>query len=115
MVTERQYKNALAVIEKYKEQQKVLKQENIKANNISLSTELWDLHDKELISPKLISKLYEHHKRTVYVQDVYKPCTLEYFTDINQYVFSKWYGVGKKTVEEFVSLMALAGHVVPID
>lgn len=115
MVTERQYKNALAVIEKYKEQQKLLKQENIKANNISLSTELWNLYEENLISTKLLSALHSYYKSTVYVHELDKPCTLEYFTKINQYGFSKWHGVGKKTVDEFVDLMHAAGHVVPKD
>lgn len=115
MITERKYKNALAVIEQYKEQQENLKREKIKDHNISLSTELWDLYDNKLISTKLLSALHSYHKSNVFVHEAHLPCTLQYFTGINQYGFSRWYGVGKKTVDEFVDLMHGAGHVVPKD
>ncbi len=115
MITERKYKNALAVIEQYNKEQEQLQKEKLESHNINLSTELWYLYDNKLISNKLLNRLYEYHKSNVYMHEAHLPCTLSYFTKINQYGFSHWYGVGKKTVQEFVNLMAEAGHIVPKD
>jgi len=115
MITERKYKNALAIVEQYKKEQELFKLDKIKSFNVSLSSELYDLYQEGLISSKLMSFLYQYYKSYVLVQDIDKPLTLEFFTGINQYGFSNWYGVGKKTLDEFINIMAAAGHIVPKD
>lgn len=106
MVTERSYKNALKVIKAYEEQQKNLKFEKFKELNLTLDTNLIDL--AEYISTNLFHALHEPNYCVWYNEHQ----KLSYFTDITKENFLRYHNVGKKTVEEFVNLMAIAGHTV---
>jgi hypothetical protein len=112
MVSERSYKHALKIIEQYKQEQIELQKDRLSTAEITLSTTLKELYSKKLVSSKLAAVLYDYFKNNYVVERGESP-TLEIFTDINEYSFSKWYQVGKKTVDEFVALMAAAGYTVP--
>lgn len=111
MITERKYKNALAVVEQYRLQQSELQKNKLRNADITLSTTLDELYDKELITSRLAGILRSFHKCYVLVGDN-KPPTLEFFTGINITGIQCWRGIGKKTLNEFKDLMAAAGHRV---
>jgi hypothetical protein len=112
MVSERSYKHALKVIEQYKKEQIELQKDRLSTAEITLSTTLKELHSKKLVSNKLAAALYNYFKYNYVIERGESP-KLEIFTDINEYSFGKWNQVGKKTVDEFIALMAAAGHAVP--
>lgn len=106
MITERKYKNALLVIKAYEEQIKNQKLEKIKELGITLDTEIETLSSH--ISSKLYSVLYD--RRYYYWNN--RPQKLSDVTNLTKAELSKWRNIGKKTVDEFVNLMAVAGHTV---
>ena len=106
MVTERSYKHALKVIKAYEEQQKNLKFEKLKELGITLDTCILDL--TEHISVRLFSALYDKHFYSWWERNQ----KLSDFITVTEKEISKWYNVGKGTVEEFKNLMAIAGHTV---
>jgi len=111
MITERKYKNALAVVEQYRLQQSELQRAKLSNADITLSTTLEEVYDKKLITSKLAHVLLTYHKHYVLVGDN-NPPTLEFFTGINVTGIQCWSGVGKKTLKEFIDLMAAVGHAV---
>jgi hypothetical protein len=111
MITERKYKNALAVVEQYRLEQSELQKDKLSNADLALSTTLQEVYDKKLITSKLAGILRTYHKYNVLVGDN-KPPTLEYFTSIHVTSMQCWGGVGKKTLREFIDLMAAVGHRV---
>lgn len=111
MITERKYKNALAVVEQYRLQQSELQKNKLSNADITLSTTLDEVYDKKLITSKLAGVLRTYHRYYVLVGHN-KPPTLEFFTGINVTGIQCWSGVGKKTLREFIDLMAVVGHRV---
>lgn len=106
MITEIKYRNALKVIKAYEEQTKNQKFEKIKELGITLDTEIENLSSH--ISTKLYSVLYD---RSFYRWNE-RPQKLSDFTNLTKAELSKWRNIGKKSVDEFVNLMAIAGHTV---
>lgn len=106
MITERKYKNALLVIKAYEEQTKNQKFEKIKELSITLDTEIETLSSH--ISSKLYSMLYD--RKYYYYNN--RPQKLSDLTNFTKAELSKWHNIGKKTVDEFVNLMAIAKHTV---
>jgi hypothetical protein len=110
MVTERRYKNALAVVEQYKKEQEELKQINLQNENITLDDNIHELCSRGLVGPKLTSILY-------YIwgwrdwNDI-RVFSLRFFTDQTVSEFQHYRGIGKKTLAEFIQLMDAAGHKV---
>lgn len=111
MMTERKYKNALAVVEQYRQQKSELQKDKLINADLTLSTTLQEVYDKKLITNKLAGILRTYHKYHVLVGDN-KPPTLEFFTGIHVTGMQCWGGVGKKTLREFIDLMAAVGHKV---
>jgi hypothetical protein len=111
MITERKYKNALAVVEQYRQQQSELQKDKLSNADITLSTTLKEVYDRKLITNKLAGVLRTYHKCFVLVGDD-NPPTLEFFTSIRVTGIQCWPGVGKKTLKEFIDLMAAVGHKV---
>lgn len=112
MVTERSYKHALAVIEQYNKEQEESKEVNLKNAGITLDDDIYELYSKGLISSKLTLNLRQVWKWENEWRDNPKDFILNFFTDLTKTEFSKHRGVGKKTVDEFVKLMAIANHTV---
>ena len=112
MVTERSYKHALAVIEQYNKEQEESKETNLKNAGITLHDDIYDLYSKRLISSKLTLNLRQIWKWENEWRDDPKDFILNFFTDLTKKEFSKYRCVGKKTVDEFVKLMAIAKHTV---
>lgn len=111
MVTERSYKHALAVIEQYNKEQEESKEANLKNAGITLDDDIHELNSKGLISHKLTLILYREWgwSRAWNSKERF---TLSLFTDLTINGFSQHRGVGKKTVDEFIKVMAAAGHTV---
>jgi hypothetical protein len=61
-ISERKYKNALAVVNQYRAQQKELEKNKVKESGITLATTLKELKDNNFISPKLYRTLEETYK-----------------------------------------------------
>lgn len=115
MVTEKQYFNALAIVAKYVDEQRArVKATKYEGKFITMFCGLESLYFNDVISSKLRSALETYHKYTVLIGDN-QPPTLAYYKEVSQSELGSLRGVGKKTVDEFVDLMAAAGHVVPID
>ena len=112
MVTERSYKHALAVIEQYNKEQEKSKEANLKNAGITLDNDIYDLYSKGLISSKLTLNLRQVWKWENEWKNDPKDFILNSFTDLTKTEFSTYRGVGKKTVDEFVKLMAIAEHTV---
>ena len=112
MVTERSYKHALAVIEQYNKEQEESKELNLKNAGITLDDDIYELYSKGLISSKLTLNLRQVWKWENEWKNDPKDFILNSFTDLTKTEFSTYRGVGKKTVDEFVKLMAIAEHTV---
>ena len=112
MVTERSYKHALAVIEQYNKEQEKSKEANLKNAGITLHDDIYDLYSKRLISSKLTLNLRQIWQWENAWKDYPEDFILNFFTDLTKTEFSKHRCIGKKTVDEFVKLMAIAGHTV---
>jgi hypothetical protein len=113
-ISERKYKNALAVINQYKAQQKELEKNKVKESGITLATTLKELKDNNLISPKLYRTLEEIYKwdYAYSINDTPLEPYIGFFIETKYEDISKWRGIGKTMRDEFVSLMAAAGHEV---
>ena len=105
MITEKKYKKALSVIKEYEEQQAQLKKEKIFAQEITLDSIARDLWRECIISHRLFIRIF---CSTSYTGN--KP--LSEFTSLTKAEISKYHNVGKTTIEEFINLMASAGHTV---
>jgi hypothetical protein len=112
MVTERRYKNALVVIEQYKKEQEELRQLSLQKEGITLDADIHELNSKGLVSDSLTYKLYQLWNWERAWNSNPKDFTLNLFTDLTNTEFSNHRGVGKKTLDEFIKLMAAAGHTV---
>lgn len=106
MITKRKYNNALLVIKAYEEQIRNQKLEKIKELSITLDTEIESLSSD--ISTKLYNVLYD---RSFYRWNN-RLQKLSDFTNLTKAELSRWNRIGKKTIDEFVNLMAIAGHTV---
>jgi DNA-directed RNA polymerase alpha subunit len=105
MITEKKYKNALSVIKQYEEQQAQLKKEKIFQQEITLKSVARDLWLNNIISYRLFNRVFccEYFRGA-------RP--LSEFTTLTKAEVSKYSGIGKATVDEFINIMAAAGHIV---
>jgi hypothetical protein len=100
MITERQYRNALAVVKRYQDEQEQIKLSKINCENITLDTSIDDLYYAGVITPRLYNKLRK------------LGITLHDLTYITLHEFSLGYGVGDRMITDFVELMNMSGHKV---
>lgn len=105
MITEKKYQKALCIIKEYEAQQALLKKEKILQRDITLESIARDLWTDNVISFRLFNRVFcSTHFRGV------RP--LSEFTTLTKAELSKYHGIGKTTIEEFVNIMAAAGHTV---
>jgi hypothetical protein len=106
MITKRKYENALKVVKEYEQQQRLAIYDSLKSQNLTPDTEFFDVDG---ISDKLGGLMYSYYKSTVSTADWGKPLTLSYFADLKAEEFTRYRGVGSKTLMEYVALMDAAG------
>jgi hypothetical protein len=111
-ISERQYKNAVATINEYRAQQKELEKNKVYTSGITLATTLKELMDNKLITPRLYYKLEQIYKSeyAYSIKDTPLDPYIGFFIETRYEDVAKWYGVGKGMKDEFVTLMAAAGH-----
>jgi hypothetical protein len=105
MITEKKYKKALSVIKEYEKQQTQLKKEKIFQQEITLESVARELWLDNIISYRLFNRVFCSGYFTGN-----RP--LSEFTSLTKVEVSKYSGIGKTTVEEFINIMAAAGHTV---
>jgi len=110
MVTKRQYEAALKVIAQYKEEQSQKRLNELSLEKINPDTSLYELHERKLISSKLLWILrdqlpYEGSS----MRDQMIPST---FKDMSKADLLKIHGVGTSLLNEFVYIMRFAGFEI---
>jgi hypothetical protein len=106
MITKRKYENALKVVKEYEQQQKLEVWDLFKSQKLTLDTNLFDIKG---ISPKLGIALIKYRQWTETTANYHMPTTLSWFVNLSAEEFSRYRGVGKKTLEEYTTLMNAAG------
>jgi|LakMenEpi03Aug12_release.lakeMendotaPanAssembly.Ray.scaffolds.fasta_scaffold2963142_1 hypothetical protein len=96
MITERKYRNALAVVKRYQDEQAQIKLSKMNCANIDLDANIRDLYYSEVITTRLYNVM-----RNYFDYDV----TLREFKDLNIDDFMRLHNVGKRTINEFIKLM----------
>lgn len=114
MVTEESYKHALEIVKAYREQQKNNRLE-IEEQERNLQIEKWK--ELNVTLDTCMSDIYGHiHHNLFYALrgrgNNFFDSKLSNYTRVTKEQLYKFDRIGKKTVDEFVNLMAAAGHKV---
>ena len=114
MVTEESYKHALEIVKAYREQQKNNRLE-IEEQERNLQIEKWK--ELNVTLDTSMSDIYGHINHNLFyalrqIRPQFFELSLSFFRGVTKEQLYKFDRIGKKTVDEFVNLMAAAGHKV---
>lgn len=96
MITKRQYENAMATIKRYQDEQSQIKLSKMMTATINRHTRIKDMYYAGVISPRLYNVLYRYFDYDVKLEDL---------SEIDVDKFHLLYGVGDRTIKEFLKLM----------
>jgi hypothetical protein len=96
MITKRQYENAMAMIKRYQDEQSQIKLSKMMTATINRHTRIKDMYYAGVISPRLYNVLYRYFDYDVKLEDL---------SEIDVDKFHLLYGVGDRTIKEFLKLM----------
>ena len=96
MITERRYRNALAIVKRYQEEQDQIKFSRMSCANITSDTRIKDLYYRSIITPRLYNILRRNYYETI--GDL---------SEIKVDDFKLWRNVGDRTLNEFIKLKEL--------
>jgi DNA-directed RNA polymerase alpha subunit len=96
MITERRYRNALAIVKRYQEEQDQIKFSRMSCANIKSDTRIKDLYYRSIITPRLYNILRRNYYETI--GDL---------SEIKVDDFKRWRNVGDRTLNEFIKLKEL--------
>jgi len=96
MITKRQYENAMAMIKRYQDEQSQIKLSKLMTATINRHTRIKDMYYDGVISPRLYNVLYRYFDYDVKLEDL---------SEIDVDKFHLLYGVGDRTIKEFLKLM----------
>jgi hypothetical protein len=97
MITKRQYENAIATVKRYQEEQEQIKLSKINCENVTPETRIRDMYLAGVISARLYGVLYRCFDFNVKFEVI--------LSEIDVDKFHLMYGVGERTIKEFLKLM----------
>jgi hypothetical protein len=96
MITKRQYDNAMATVKRYQDEQAQIRISKLMTATIDRHTRIKDMYYAGVISPRLYGVLYRYFDYDVKLEDL---------REIDVDKFHLMYGVGERTIKEFLKLM----------